>query len=106
MPWNQGGGGGPWGGGGPSPWGRPSGGGGGFGGRQPPDIEEILRRSQDRVKRMLPGGLGSGRGIRPIVGVAFAPWIARGFFPRQPHEVGGGLRARAWGQRPPPRLRR
>ena len=45
MPWsNQGGG---WqGGGGPGPWGgRPG------GGQQPPDLEELLRRSQEKVKR-------------------------------------------------------
>src|SRR5258708_10956859 len=105
MPWNQGGGGGPWGGGGPSPWGRPSGGGGGFGGRQPPDIEEILRRSQDRVKRMLPGGLGSGRGIGLIVVIAFALWIASGFYRVQPDEVGVVLRFGEWVQRTDPGLR-
>jgi membrane protease subunit HflK len=41
------------------PWGRaPQGGGGG--GRKPPDIEEWLRRGQDRLRSMLPGG---GRGF-------------------------------------------
>jgi membrane protease subunit HflK len=55
MRWqNQGGGGGggPWG-GGQSPWGRGS-------GPQPPNLEDILRRSQDRFRRALPGGFGSG----------------------------------------------
>ena len=106
MPWNQGGGGGPWGGGGgPSPWGRPSGGGGGFGGRQPPDIEEILRRSQERVKRMLPGGFGSGRGIGLIIVVAFALWIASGFYRVQPDELGVVLRFGEWVERTEPGLR-
>ena len=36
------------------------GGGGGPRGQWPPNIEEILRRSQDKVKRILPGGFGSG----------------------------------------------
>ena len=62
MTWNQGGGGGSGGGGGPwgggkSPWG------GGGRGPQPPNLEEIFRRTQDRVRRLLPGGWGSGRGI-------------------------------------------
>lgn len=74
MPWSNqngsGGGnnnGGPWGGGGDGggPWGqgprgpnRPGGG----GGSQPPDLEDIIRQGQDRLKRALPGGGGgSGR---------------------------------------------
>lgn len=67
MPWsNQGGGGGgrkggggngggPW---GQGPWGQ---GGGGGGGNQPPDLDEILRRGQDKVKQVMRGG-GGGRG--------------------------------------------
>ncbi|MEN0000807.1 MAG: FtsH protease activity modulator HflK [Pseudomonadota bacterium] len=75
MPWSnqngggQGGGGnggGPWGGGGDDgPWGRPPRGGpqrpsGGGGGNQPPDIEDLIRQGQDRLKQALPGGGGSG----------------------------------------------
>lgn len=73
MPWsNQTGGGHNNGGGngGGGPWGqpprgpqRPSGPGGG-GGQQPPDLEEILKRGQDRLKSVIPGGGGGGgRGI-------------------------------------------
>jgi len=92
MAWNQRGGG-PWGGGsgggggnGPSPWGRPPGG-GGFGGK-PPDIEEMLRRGQDKVKRMIPGGFGSGRGVGLVVIVAISLWLASGFYRVQPDELG------------------
>ena len=50
MPWqNQSGGGGPWGGsggGGQGPWG-----GSGSGGT-PPDLDEVLRKSQDRLKQI------------------------------------------------------
>ena len=62
MPWsNQGGGGRKSGGGGP--WGQsPEGGGNG---RQP-DIEDMLKRSQDRIKDVLPGGGGS-RGMFWVV---------------------------------------
>jgi membrane protease subunit HflK len=31
--------------------------------RFPPDLEEILRRSQDRLKNLLPGGNLGGRGL-------------------------------------------
>ena len=59
MPWsNQGGGGGKGGGGnGGGPWGQ---GGGGGGSNQPPDLDEILRRGQDRVKKVIRGGGGGG----------------------------------------------
>ncbi len=69
MPWNnQNGGGGGWksggggggGGGGPwgqGPWGQNQ---GGPGGGQQPDLEEILKRGQDRMKQVMRGGGGSG----------------------------------------------
>ncbi len=80
MPWNDnkgsGGGGGPWGGGGnnnggsgggDSPWGKPGGGSGGGskggsggGGKDRPDLEETLRRMQERFKRKDTGGAGGG----------------------------------------------
>ena len=65
MPWkNQSGGGGPWGtgGGGQGPWG---------GGGRPPDLEDMLRKGQDRMKRLLPGGFGRGRALVFILLVGF-----------------------------------
>src|SRR3954465_3735359 len=88
MPWsNQGGG--PWGSGGGSkgPWGsgqQPA-------GPTPPDLEEFLRRSQDRLRSVLPGGLG-GKGIILIVLAAVAIWGASGFFRVDPDELGVVLR--------------
>lgn len=87
MAWNNQGGG-PWGGGGGegggrSPWSRGPGGGG-----QPPDFEEMLRRGQDRMKNILPGGMGSGRVGAILVGVAAALWLASGLYQVQPGEVG------------------
>jgi membrane protease subunit HflK len=56
MPWSSqnGGSGGGWKGGG-GPWGQ-----GPAGGNQPPDLEEILKRSQDKLKQAMPGGGGGG----------------------------------------------
>ncbi len=89
MAWNsQGGGGGPWGGDGNGggddrgPWGSgPSGGGkGGGGGQQPPDIEELLRKGQDNLRRVMPGGAGTSKGIFLIVLIALGIWLASGFY--------------------------
>ena len=67
--------GGPWGGGGGhGPWG------GGPGRPQPPDIEEMLRRSQDRVKRLLPSGGGGAKRIVILAVAALIIWFATGFY--------------------------
>src|SRR5271170_360071 len=90
MPWNnQSGGGGPWGSGSRGPWGsgpqQPG------GGSRPPDLEEFLRRSQDRLRGMLPGNLG-GRGIALIALAAVVLWGFSGFFRVEPDELGVVLR--------------
>ncbi len=86
MPWSNQSGGGPWGQRGPGggPWGSgPSGGG------APPDLEEILRRSQDRLRNIIPGGGGMGRkGLAVIVLAALLLWLATGFYTVRPNEVG------------------
>ena len=57
MPWsNQGGG--PWGSGPKGPWG----GGPQSSGPTPPDLEDILRRGQDKLRSVMPGNLG-GKGF-------------------------------------------
>ncbi|WP_374377300.1 FtsH protease activity modulator HflK [Dongia sp.] len=80
MAWNNQGG--PWG-GGQSPWGRGSG-----GGNQPPDFEEMIKRGQDRMKSILPGGFGSGRAIALIVAAAIVLWLITGFYVVNPGQVG------------------
>jgi membrane protease subunit HflK len=93
MPWsNQGGG--PWGSGGGSggrgPWGQgPQQSGGGS---TPPDLEELLRRSQDKLRKVLPGGSLGGRGFVLILVAALAFWGLSGFFRVQPDELGVVLR--------------
>ena len=91
MPWSDqrggsGGGNGPWGrpSGGPRGGGRgggPRGGGrgpGGGGGPQPPDLEEVLRRGQDRVRRWVPSMRGP-RGIFIHELIAIGIWLLTGF---------------------------
>src|SRR5918997_2145462 len=91
MPWsNQSGGGGPWGqrGGSGGPWGSgPQGGGSGG----PPDLEDILRRSQDRIKDFIPGGSMGGKGAVVLILAAVAIWLATGFYTVRPNEVGLNL---------------
>jgi membrane protease subunit HflK len=89
MPWsNQSGGGGPWGqrGGSGGPWGAGPQGGGGSGG--PPDLEEILRRSQDRIKDFIPGGSMGGRGLAIILLGAIVIWLMTGLYTVGPAQVG------------------
>ena len=92
MPWSNqgggGGGGGPWGsGGGKSPWGsspqQPGG--------KPPDLEEMLRRGQDRLRGVLPGNMG-GKGVALLALAAVALWGFSGFFRVEPDELGVVLR--------------
>ena len=87
--------GGPWGGGGggggQGPWGGGSGGGGGQGpggGMQPPDVEEALRRAQEKLKSFMPGSGGSGKGIILVCFAVVAIWFASGFYRVQPDEQG------------------
>ena len=99
-PWGSGPrGGGPWGGnrggGGPSPRGR---------GPQPPDFEELLRRGQDRFRRVLPGGFRTGTGIAIVVIAILVIWLASGFYRVNPDEVGVVLRFGAYNRTTQPGL--
>jgi modulator of FtsH protease HflK len=107
MPWNDqkgGGGGGPWGGGsggsggsgsggngGESPWGRTPGKGPQKPGSDRPDLEETLRRMQDRFKRRGDGGGGgSGKGggargfgttgLLILLGIGLIGWLLTGIY--------------------------
>ena len=88
MPWsNQGGG--PWGsGGGKGPWG----GGPQSSGPTPPDLEDLLRRSQDKLRSVLPGGNMGGRGFALLALGAIVLWGVSGFFRVEADEVGVVLR--------------
>lgn len=95
MPWNNqsGGGGGPWGGGGSGgPWGQgPRGPSGPQG--SPPDLEDIIRRGQDRLKRALPGGGGMNPALLGLIAIALlALWLFQSVYTVQPDELAVELR--------------
>jgi membrane protease subunit HflK len=103
MPWSNQTGNGGWkgggsGGGNGGPWGqrpqspRPGGNGGS------PDLEDILRRGQDRLRRAIPGGGGGGSGPGSPAGVAgwgilfvaglAVLWLFKAVYTVQPDEIG------------------
>jgi len=100
MPWTNSSGGGNSGGGGP--WNR--GGGSSGGGNRPPDIEEMLRRSQDRLRGFLPGrGLGS-TGLVIILLIVLGIWLLSGIYFVGASEQGIVLRFGAYTKRTSPGL--
>jgi modulator of FtsH protease HflK len=87
MPWsNQGGG--PWGPGPKGPWGS----GPQSSGPTPPDLEDWLRKSQDKLRTVLPGGSLGGKGFGIIAAIAVVVWGLSGFFRVEPDELGVVLR--------------
>ena len=97
MPWsNQSGGGGPWGGGNNGsggPWGQgpqpPRGGGG-----TPPDLEEIIRKGQDRLRQAIPGGGGAGSPMVWLIAAValLGLWAFQAIYTVQPDQRGVELR--------------
>ena len=85
MPWNnQNGGGRP--GGGRGPWGN-----GPSHGNSPPDLEELLKRSQERLRQALPRGFGGGGAA--IAGlIVLVVWLLSGVYVVNPDEQGVVLR--------------
>ena len=85
MPWNNQNGGGR-NGGGRGPWGNgPSDGG------SPPDLEELLKRSQDKLRQALPRGIGGGGAT--IAGlIVVVVWLLSGVYVVNPDEQGVVLR--------------
>jgi modulator of FtsH protease HflK len=61
-------------------------------GPKPTDLEEFLRRSQDRLRSALPGGNFQGRWIALIAVAAVIIWGFSGFFRVDPDELGVVLR--------------
>jgi membrane protease subunit HflK len=71
-------------------------------GPRPPDLEEFLRRSQDRLRSALPGGNLNGRWIALIALAALFVWCLTGIFTVNPDELGVVLRfgRYAWDAKP------
>lgn len=94
MPWeNKPGedGGGDGGGRGRGPWGGQGPGGGsrgGGGGPQPPDLEELLKRGQARLKQMLPGGSIGPLGIAAAIAILVLGWFLTGLYRVEADEQG------------------
>ncbi|MGH6864600.1 MAG: FtsH protease activity modulator HflK, partial [Methyloceanibacter sp.] len=102
MPWSNQSGGGGWkgGGGGGGPWGPRPGGPG-----QQPDLEEILRRSQDRLRQAMPGGRMGGPFVALIAVLLIAAVAFFGFTVRvNPDELGIVLRFGEYVRQLPPGL--
>jgi modulator of FtsH protease HflK len=97
MSWNNpgGGGGGPWGGGGGK---NP------LGGLTPPDFEEFLRKAQERLRSLLPGGMGRNRGFILVLAAVVVFWLASGFYRVEPDEEGIVLRFGAFNRTTSPGL--
>jgi membrane protease subunit HflK len=77
-----------------SPWGSPGGGGNGSGrkGPTPPNIDEIVNKIQDLVKKFIPG---NGSGKKPIIlglVIVIAIWAFSGLYRVLPDEQGVVLR--------------
>jgi membrane protease subunit HflK len=104
MPWSNqsggGGNGGGWkgGGGGGGPWGQGP-------GSQPPDLEEMLKRSQDRMKQVMHGGGVPGplAFLAAVVAAAVVAWYAF-FFRVDPDELGVVMRFGEFVRQEPPGL--
>ncbi|GAK32381.1 protease modulator HflK [Iodidimonas nitroreducens] len=100
MPWqNTGGGGGngPWGGGPQGPQGpqgprRPQG--------PQPDLDEMIRKGQQRLKQMLPQGAGGKSGITLLIILGLILWAATGIYRVNADEQGVVLRFGAAAEQP------
>ena len=102
MPWSNQSGGGVVGSGGGGPWGQgPSG-----GPHQQPDLEELLKRSQDRLKQVMPGGSGIPGPFLFLVAIVMAAVVAylRVHLHGQPDELGVVMRFGKVDRQEPPGL--
>ena len=82
MPWSSDGkNGGPWKPSGQGPWGQAP-------NPQPPDLEEWLRRGQEKLKQWLPGGGIGGRSLLALALIGVLLWLLSGFYAVGTNEVG------------------
>ncbi len=89
MPWQNNAGGGDRG-----PWGQ----GPRSSGQPPPDLDEILKRGQERFKSMMPSGMGGASGVVTVIAVLLGLWLAMGLYRVLPGEQGVALVFGKWDQ--------
>ncbi len=81
MPWKNQGGGNWQNGNGRGPWGQGPGGGGAGGGDQTPDLEDLIRRGQERFRSVTGGGGGLSGGFIFLIFIALVlVWLASGIY--------------------------
>lgn len=79
----------------PNPWGTPQGPWGGGPQGAPPNLEELLKRGQDRLRSALPNGFGFN-GVAIFILLALLVWLASGFYIVATNQVGLNLRFGAY----------
>jgi membrane protease subunit HflK len=65
----------------------------------------MLRRGQDKLRGIMPGGVGSSRGVILVLVIAFVIWVASGFYRVDQNEQGVVLRFGAFHSTTKPGLR-
>jgi len=76
------------------PWGQQPGGGGNSGGgrEQPPDLDDILKRSQERIRRAFPPGFGGSAMAILLLAALVVVWMMSGIYVVSPTQEGVVLR--------------
>lgn len=75
-----------------NPWGQKPGG----RGQQPPNIDDILKKAQDRLRENFPGGIFSPKGFFLLALLILVLWLASGIYTVRPDEQGVVLRFGQW----------
>lgn len=78
--------------GGRNPWGMQQGG----GSEPPPDLDDMLRRAQDNLRQVFPGGVGGGGAVTLALAALAGLWLASGFYIVLPGQSGVIQRFGAW----------
>jgi len=73
-------------------------------GPQPPNIEDLFKRGQDRFRGTFGGGFGGKRGITVVVAVLVALWLFSGFYRVESDQQGVVLRFGKWTETTAPGL--
>ncbi len=74
-----------------NPWGRrPN------NNQSPPDMDELLKQSKDRFKKMMPQKFGGGKSFTILFLILLSIWLATGIYRVNPQEQGVVLRFGEW----------